>query len=178
MLRNVQRTDDALGTYELLASDALNWLERAEGLRLSVDVIYTAFEEVMPVSQSLPGIREKKLAFMQSYMLLTAIAFENLLKGLAVTGDPAGWRRLQDDGGHGIATFAAAVTELSDPERDLMQRLQEYLVWAGRYNVPTKATRYAAKHGWRTLRSGDRLLIAHLFDGLSTLLRDRADKSI
>lgn len=175
---NAQPTDDALDTYELLASDELNWLERAEGLRLSANVIYAAFEEVMPLSQTLPGVREKKLAFMQSYMLLTAIAFENVLKGLAVIDDPAGWRRLQDDGGHGISTFAAAITELSDKERDLLQRLQEYLVWAGRYNVPTKATRYAAKHGLRTLRSSDPLLIARLFDRLARLLRDRANKSI
>jgi hypothetical protein len=178
MLKNVQGIDDALDTYELLASDALNWLERAEGLRLSADVIYAAFEEVMPLSQTLPGIREKKLAFIQSYMLLTAIAFENLLKGLAVIGDPAGWRRLQDDGGHGISTFAASVTALSDEERDLLQRLQEYLVWAGRYNVPTKAARYAAKHGMRTLRSTDPLLIARLFERLARLLHDRVRKSI
>jgi hypothetical protein len=111
-------------------------------------------------------------------MLLTAIAFENLLKGLAVIGDPAGWRRLQDDGGHGISTFAATVTELSDAERKLLQRLQEYLVWAGRYNVPTKAARYAANHGLRTFRSSDPPLIAGLFDRLARLLHNRANKSI
>jgi hypothetical protein len=170
--------DDALETHELLASDAFSWLERAKGLRLSADVIHAALREIMPLSQTLPSIREKKVAYMETYMLLTAIAFENLLKGISVIGDPTGWRLLKDDSGHGISTFAAKVLQLSDPERDLLQRLQEYLVWAGRYNLPTTAARYRASHFRRTLRSGDPALILGLFEKLATVLHERATRSV
>ena len=168
--------NDPNETYQLLESDALSWLEQARGARLSAEVIYAALMEIMPLSQTLPRVREKKLAYMQSFMLLTAIAFENLLKGIATSDDPTGWKRLQDDGGHGISTFAATVTTLSDAERDLLQRLQEYLVWAGRYIIPTKPTRYSSKHQLRKLRSSDPSLIAELFERLSAILHERAAK--
>jgi len=165
--------NDSQETYQLLESDPLSWLEQARGARLSADVIYAALTEIMPLSQTLPGVREKKLAYMQSFMLLTALAFENLLKGIAVAEEPTSWKRLQDDSGHGISTFAAAVTALSGAERDLLQRLQEYLVWAGRYTIPTKPARFASNHLLRTLRANDSLLISALFERLSAILNDR-----
>lgn len=165
--------NDAEETYQLLESDPHSWLEQASGARLSADVIYAALREIMPLSSTVPGVRERKLAYMQSFMLLTALAFENLLKGIAVTDNPTGWKQLHDDGGHGISTFAAAVTVLSGCERDLLQRLQEYLVWAGRYTIPTKPTRYVSKHQLRTLRASDSALISSLFDRLSKILHER-----
>jgi hypothetical protein len=62
---------------------------------------------------------------MQSFMLLTAFAFENLLKGIAVADAPTAWKNLKDDSGHGISAFAATYTDLSSQERDLLERLQE-----------------------------------------------------
>jgi hypothetical protein len=164
--------NDADETYQLLESDALSWLDQARGARLSADVIYAALAGIMPLSQTLPGVREKKLAYMQSFMLLTALAFENLLKGISVVDHPTGWKRLEDDGGHGISTFAAAVTTLSDAECDLLQRLQEYLVWAGRYSIPTRPTRYASKHRLRKLRASDPSVISGLFEKLSSILHE------
>jgi hypothetical protein len=107
---------------------------------------------------------------MQSFMLLTAIAFENLLKGIAVVADPTGWQALKADSGHGISTFAAMFTTLSESESDLLQRLQEYLVWAGSYTIPKKPARYVANFHLLSLRGGDRVIISTLFEGLSTVL--------
>ena len=170
--------DDALETYELLASDAPNWLEQAKGLRLSADVIYAALQKIIPLSQTLPGIREKKLAYVQSFMLLTAAAFENLLKGIAVAEHPNGWEKLKSDSGHGISDFARTVMQLSDAESNLLQRLQEYLVWAGRYTIATTATRYASHRHLRTLRSTDYALIGDLFDRLSEVLSARVAQNV
>lgn len=164
---------DAKKTYHLLESDSLCWLEQARGALLSADILYQALREIMPLSQMIPGVREKKLAYMQSFMLLTAVAFENLLKGISVTDSPSGWKQLQDDGGHGISTFASSVTTLSDAERDLLQRLQEYLVWAGRYTIPTSPARYESKHLLQTLRASDPPIISALFEKLSAILHGR-----
>jgi hypothetical protein len=169
--------DDGIETYELLASDALSWLEQARGLRLSAEVMYGALQEVMPLSQTLPGIREKKLAYMQSFMLLAAAAFENLLKGIAVAKNPGGWKTLQEDSGHGISEFASAVMPLSDAESNLLRRLQEYLVWAGRYTIAKTPTRYASGRQLRVLRSTDFSLIWGLFDRLSEVLSANVTKT-
>jgi hypothetical protein len=88
--------NDAEETYRLVEGDALGWLEHGRGALLSAEVVYAALTEIMPLSQTLPGIREKKLAYMQSFMLLTAIAFENLLKGNCRC---SGANRLEDSQG-------------------------------------------------------------------------------
>jgi hypothetical protein len=62
---------------------------------------------------------------------------------------------------------------LSEPESDLLQRLQEYLVWAGSYTIPKKSVRYVANFHLLSLRRGDRLLISTLFERLSAILHDR-----
>lgn len=161
-------------TYTVREADPLSWLEHAGGMRLSADVVYKALVEIAPVSQTVPGIREKKLAYMQSFMLLTALAFENLLKGIAVVDAPTAWRNLRDDSGHGISAFAAKYINLSSEERDLLRRLQEYLVWAGRYIIPKTPGRFASGFQLLSLRRGDRALISSLFERLSDILRDRA----
>ena len=162
--------------YKLAEGDALGWLEQARGELLSADVIYKAFVEIMPLSQTLPGIRERKLAYMQSFMLLTALAFENVLKGVAVAEEPTAWKRLRAEGGHGISDFAAEVITLSDAERNLLQRLQEYSVWAGRYIIPTKAARYASNFHLLNLRGDDPLLISALFERFASILHARVEK--
>jgi hypothetical protein len=169
--------DDAFETYELLAGDAPNWLEQAKGLRLSADLIYAALQEIIPLSQTLPDVREKKLAYMQSFMFLTAAAFENLLKGIAVADDPTAWKRLSDSG-HGISDFAETVMPLSDAESNLLQRLQEYLVWAGRYTIAKTAERYASRRHMRTLRSSDYALISDLFERFSDALSARVAQNV
>ncbi|CAN5468304.1 hypothetical protein BH09VER1_BH09VER1_26200 [soil metagenome] len=164
---------EAEETFRSLASDPANWLEQAEGSLLSADIIYAALQEVMPQSQTLSGIREKKLAFMQSYMLLTAIAFENLLKGLAVVDDPDGWKKLKADSGHGISVFAAQLANPSDEERDVLKRLQEYLIWAGRYTIPLRVERYVFGSQLRSLKQTDRQIIKVLFEKLAATLRGK-----
>jgi hypothetical protein len=39
-------------------------------------------------------------------------------------------------GGHGIVQMAKEVTTLTSDEIDLLERLEIYLVWAGRYQLP------------------------------------------
>jgi hypothetical protein len=82
-------------------------------------------------------------------MLLLGLAFENLIKGVYVARNPALVDRTrldrspwQADSGHGIRDFAKTLTRLEPDEEELLDRLQEYLVWAGRFPIPTKSGRY------------------------------------
>ena len=155
--------NDAEAIYELIEDDPLSWLEQAEGARMSADVIWAAYTTIRHLSQTMPGVREKNLAYIHSFMLLTCIAFENLLKGLAVAKKLKSWRELIADGGHGISYYAQKVTTVSAAEAHLLERVQEYLVWAGRYAIPTKAQRYASRRDLRRLRADDQDVASSLF---------------
>jgi hypothetical protein len=84
------------------------------------------------------------LGVVSSTMLLLGLSFENLIKGVYVARNPtlvdrarldrSLWRA---DGGHGIRVFAKSLIALEQVEEDLLDRLQTYVVWAGRFPIPT-----------------------------------------
>src|SRR4051812_23688138 len=114
-------------TYDLIQNDPLSWLEEAQGALMSAHVIEAELARILPLSQTLPGIREKKLAFMHSFMLLAGLAFENIIKGIYVA-QKHDWRELGEAGGHGTSIYASRVTNISPFEKDLLARLQEYVI--------------------------------------------------
>jgi hypothetical protein len=84
-----------------------------------------------------------------SIMLLLGLSFENLIKGVfvashptLVTKDKLDRSLWKSDGGHGLRDLATSVATLTADELSLLDRLQEHVVWAGRYPIPTSATRY------------------------------------
>ena len=120
-------------------------------------------------------MRERNLAYMKSFTLLTAVAFENLIKGLFVARK-IDWRTATQShhGGHGIASYVRQATTVSAEELDLLERLQEYLVWAGRYAIPMKEQRYLNGHDLQCLRSDDVNLIPNVFERLANELSTHA----
>jgi hypothetical protein len=143
---------------------------------MSAEVILPRFMEARAQHPSLPGIREQQLAFMHSFMLLTALAFESAIKGLAVA-QGIDWRTLREDGGHGLSHYVARVTSVSNDELDLLARLQEYLKWAGRYVVPMNASRYEDGASRRKWKSTDRQLMPAFFNRLKSELRRDAERN-
>src|SRR5687768_311043 len=135
--------------FELIGQDAQMWLEQAKQLKMSADVILVELEKILPLSQVLPGVRVKKVAYIHSFMLLTGMAFENLIKGILVGRDKTVVDQQKIDnrlwnvrGGHGIAELGKRVTSLTPDESDLLKRLEEYLFWAGRYPLPLNSDVY------------------------------------
>jgi hypothetical protein len=72
-------------------------------------------------------------------MLLSGMAIENILKGVLILRDPTiasdtalstrGWPG--GKGGHALERMAEEVTgSLSDKERELIQRLEIFVIWA------------------------------------------------
>ena len=164
---------DEPSTYSLIETDPLCWLKQAEAARMSADVIWPHFVEARSHHPREPGSCEKQIAFLHSFMLLTALAFESLIKGLAVA-KRIGWRTLREDGGHGIAAYVTRLTAVSDAELDLLRRLQEYLVWAGRYLVPMHESRYEADSHRRRWTSKDSEISLALFGRLKDELHTAA----
>jgi hypothetical protein len=80
------------------------------------------------------------------YRMLMAFSIENLLKGiLIVEGHEAieGGKLSNRLRKHGLRQYADAVSgvPITKPEKCLLDELQHYLMWAGRYPIPTESAR-------------------------------------
>jgi hypothetical protein len=85
------------------------------------------------------------------YRMLMAFSIENLLKGiLIVEGHEAieGEKLSKRLSNHGLRQYAEDVSgvTITEPEKCLLDELQHYLIWAGRYPMPTKPA-YAIQTG-------------------------------
>jgi len=166
--------------YELLGQSPLTWLEQAEFLRMSAVLILDKLREVLPVPQVYPGVREQKLAFVDSFMLLMGLSFENLIKGVYIAKTPSVsiedrikiWRSHR--GGHGISTLIKVVASISSVEENLLKRLEEYAFWAGRYPIPVNTNQYLKSikpHNLRSFTTQDPGLCDTLFERLASIIR-------
>jgi hypothetical protein len=123
------------------------WLDEAVGLFRAAEELFAAWQAKaarlrpgMSVagSEVLPDI----IYLLKSYLLLSALSLENLLKGAIIAKDPALLRtdRLLWEGvGHGGHDLADLLRRAgfspSVPEQDLLEALTEAIVWSGRYPV-------------------------------------------
>jgi excisionase family DNA binding protein len=174
-------------TYEVVGQDALGWREKAKTLKLSADLILQELIRISPQPQVRPEVRERKLAYVHSFMLLTGLAFENLIKGIFIARNPKLVDRKKLDAklwlavrkGHGISTLANQVTSLNPAELNLLTRLEESVIWAGRYPIPMNSTQYFQTMKSKTLDSiADSELINSLFERLSAILEmERSERS-
>jgi hypothetical protein len=164
--------------YELLGQNPSSWLEQAELLKMSAMLILEKLIEIRDVGQAQPGIREQKLAFTHSYMMLMGLSFENLIKGVHIANTPS--LSLEDRikiwttyrGGHGISGLIKLVTSTSVKEENLLRRLEEYAFWAGRYPIPRDKNQYRSAQKYRNLFPlQDPPLCNTLFERLASMLR-------
>ena len=164
--------------YELLGQSPSSWLEQAELLKMSAMLILEKLIEIRDVGQAQPGIREQKLAFTQSYMMLMGLSFEDLIKGVHIVNTPSLslegrikiWTSYR--GGHGISGMIKLVTSTTAKEDNLLRRLEEYAVWAGRYPIPRDTHQYQSAEKYRTLSlPQDPALCDTLFERLASMIR-------
>ena len=128
--------------YEMRESDPLSWLRMAKGFMSSARVIWDELRPLLGPRGFADDNLDQLLAYWQSFLLLTAFAFENLYRGL-LTSTGRSWREaLAAKGGHALAKHIESVTRLDEDEANLIERLETYLIWAGRYIVPKDAAVY------------------------------------
>ncbi len=161
---------DAEELFELVRKDAQSWLAQARRLRLSANVILPEWEEIRRHPQSMPGIRDKMLAYSESFMLLTGFAFENLLKGI-LYGRDTNNKVARSKNGHGIVQMANAAATLIGDESNLLERLETYLVWAGRYQLPMTPDAFYKSQDSVSIVVEDPAVIDRLFEKLEQILQ-------
>jgi len=142
-------------TYIIRASDKKTWIDKAEDLlhaasflEPEVEKIYRSWKtrvNLLPNDQlsDTPIIRE---GIVEVYLMLVGCAFENLLKGVLVrrlTRGKKGNRISEPElpqplKTHDVLSLAKELKLklLSRQEVDLLKRLEEIIVWRGRYPVP------------------------------------------
>jgi hypothetical protein len=165
--------------FEAVCRDAQAWLAQANQLKMSADIIAMELQDKMARIRFEQGLDSQFLAFLKSYMLMIGMAFENLVKGILVGRDPSLVSRelisnkLLPRGGHGISDGAKKVCSISNEEFELLRRLEEYLVWAGKYPMPLKSEVFLNSQTPENLRSfswADFELINKYFDRLAEIL--------
>jgi hypothetical protein len=179
-MRNVDK-QELERIYEIIGKDPQTWLAQARQLKISADAILPALEEALSLPPSSPGTQETRFAYIHSYMLLNGLVFENLIKGILIGRNPVHvtkekiTRGILTRGGHGIANGAKNILTptLIDQELDLLKRMEEYLLWAGRYPLPLQFDTYknSEEQALRRYTSNDRAIINHLFDRLVMILQ-------
>lgn len=171
--------------FETIASDPSAWLEQAQGMKMAAEPVLQSFLEILNEPQSRPGVRLKKLAYIDAYMLLIGFAFENLLKAIAVSRGLLTLpnKKLKVDSmlkhdwdHHRLTGLACSLhLQLTLEEHRYFERLEEFIRWSGRYPVSMKSGIYADS------RSAGRLSVTiptdpemsdRLFDKLSKLINN------
>ena len=164
--------------FELIGKDALYWLAQARQLKMAADTILPHLREAFTIPPALPGAQDKRFAFSHSYMLLIGLSFENLIKGILIGRNPTLVSKEKIESGiigrrgHGIADGAKQIITLMSHEFRLLQRIEEYLYWAGRYPLPLSSGIYhnSEAQELRSGRSDDPMVIDSLFEKLSQIL--------
>jgi hypothetical protein len=123
-------------TFFLESSEPENWLKMAIDLQHAASNLDWTNPRGDPISD---------WHYLAIYRMLIAFSIENLLKGIliveghgAIVGD-----KLSDRlSNHGLRQYADGVTGVTITKADkcLLDELQQYLMWAGRYPMPKKAT--------------------------------------
>lgn len=172
---------EAEGIFEGVSKDPRIWLGQARQLIISADVIREELKNILPFVRVEPEVAQDFLGFMKAFMLLTGMAFENLIKGILIGRDPSLVNRqtisnrILPRGGHGISDGANRICQLTYFDRDLLARLEEYLVWAGRYPMPLRTEvfrRSEEPESLRVFQERDFELSEKLFRKFEQVLED------
>jgi len=124
------------------------WLEKGRKILLAAEILNTELLQLCnKYTNSFPDdVESKFMGLMDSLMLLLGLSIENAIKGFIIANKPDFEKPSELDkykfnslGGHGIKQMVEFNIGPLDPiEIDLLNRLQESVIWAGKYNAPKK----------------------------------------
>lgn len=164
------------------------WFETAERLKISAEVLYDKLSDLYDreqIPENLMEWRKQQLAVFQSHMMLLGFSLENLVKAVSVktytskNGLVTDFKSLQNQvwqvkNAHDLLSIAENCNfELTDNEKDLIERHTEFLVWAGRYHLPKNKLKYdeVFEQGKLRRKQGDHNLIESVFSKAKRFLQ-------
>jgi hypothetical protein len=141
--------------YKSVERDSWHWLDSSEKLKFSSEVIYKELHSLLEIlrSESTFKDEEKIMALWGSYYLLVGLSFENLVKGLSIENNRSAkdfnevfkkWGR----NGHQISKIAGEnIPLLTKDEISIIDKLETYIIWAGRFHLPKAVDIYTKERG-------------------------------
>ena len=132
--------------YELACSEPMHWLDKAREVRRAADLVWdVSLAEANAFAAGAPLNGEP--LFSSVALMLYGFVIENLLKaGLVALGrgrTPGGRFDIKS---HKLEDLADQLTvQLDGEDRELLERLEAHLEWAGRYPIPLLVTDLAPR---------------------------------
>jgi hypothetical protein len=175
----MKRKEDSEEMFEMIGNDPQAWLEQARLLKTSAQVQYDVLREIQAAGGSPSERSTALLAHMQAYMMLIGFSFENPIKAILVSRIPSKTTRLElakdlwdKRKGHLLLHLIPNDIVLSDQERDLLNRLQTFTVWAGRYPLPMQSQHYHNEQKLISLKANEHVAVQNLFFRLMSYVVD------
>lgn len=141
------------------ATNARLWLESGDNLLAAADTVWEKISPVFRMELRTDAVDRVAIRHYPPYYLLAGSAVESFIKALRAkqlyprTGEfastmmpdpqlPPGFKT------HNLVKLAAVakIEPLASEEADLLKRLSDYVVWAGRYPIATSPGRPAANY--------------------------------
>lgn len=166
-------------TFRLACTDPYLWMEKAKEVRRAAEVLWKCFLD--EISKFTKGDTVPEPFFGQTVMMLYGLVVENLLKAVLVKKGVAltksGQFALRS---HNLQQLTCdAGLRISAAEAELLERLQLFVEWAGRYPIPLQEENLyprqmvdgggGALHG---ISTADRGKVVKLVERIETLLPD------
>jgi len=139
--------------YFVLLHDAYSWVQKAERHLIPANIIHKELVNHLHGKHEIPDeLTDMVMGLIDSYMLLLSLSFENIIKGLIVSikpdfidTDELKIYKWGTHGGHGIVEMLKCnFKSLDSIDSDLIERLQTYLIWAGKYQIPKSPDKYVS----------------------------------
>lgn len=140
-------TDYQRQLFDHYSNNPANWLAQADSLKWAADRVCWLDENGKQID-TYPD--RMHLAFtVGTYRMLIGLAFENLLKGIAIA---QGLEIVKEDrlnssiATHSLAKLLDLVnisdSFLTEEEMEMLKGLQPYIEWYGRYPIPKRASEF------------------------------------
>jgi hypothetical protein len=141
--------------YMSVERDSWHWLDSSEKLKFSSEVIYKELHSLFEILRTERTFKdeEKIMALWSSYYLLVGHSFENLIKGLSIENNRSAKNfkeifKKWGNNGHQISKIAEDnIPLLTKDEISIIEKLETYIIWAGRFHLPKDFDIYTKERG-------------------------------
>jgi hypothetical protein len=175
--------------FNEVSRDSMSWLENSEKLKVSADIINNELQVLLaPFFYGNFDYQheDKIVALWNSYFLLIGHAFENLIKGLSIENNRAFssygeifdtlWKKYSL--GHGVSRIAKDnLFDLTDTEFKILEKLEIFVIWAGRYPLPKKFEKYLSDKSRLFYDTNDYQIMNALFDRIKRQLLEHWERN-
>lgn len=148
--------------FEIL-QNPIYWFEMSERLKISADLLKEQMiRNFNKMPLDLAEDQKNSYSLFESFMLLLGFSWENKIKGYALikykkNNPPKLFKNLKEikqevwggNNGHELSKILDSCDfEIYKSEKELLERLETFLMWAGRYPIPTDRQKFDdAKRG-------------------------------